>query len=438
MKYGIISYKRKDVINLGDDIQLLAIKNIYKKMGISWENIKYIEFQELWSYKGEIVILPICFPFFGYHYSRVTCFSPFIIPVFLSISIMDIDLASEDIDYLKRFEPIGCRDEYTRDGLRNLGIKAYLNGCMTLTLPIMRNENLEKNKIYCVDIDKSLFPFLPDEMRENIVEKSHIINVKNWEKTNTTTENIAEETLKEYYTNAKLMITTRLHCAVPCIALGIPTILVNSVNSFRFSWIEKIMKLYLSTDYSNINWNPEIINCEPIKRKMLEYAVFRLKSVYQEEDFNIDPFFIKKKQIKENDYQLMNEIDEYFSIREKNSYYIESLYHPIVYLKEHENILGSMEYAVWGVNQTASLLVKYITANYPNMKLKTVIDTYQKIFFYGVTSESVEEVNNINELFVFVTADAAVRSAKKYFEKIGKKEDSYCMCWDTVGLLDYS
>lgn len=434
MKYGIIKYKRTDIINLGDDIQLLAVKNIYKEMAIKLEQIKYIDFQELWTYKGEVIILPICFPFFGYRQLRITCFSSSIIPVFLSISIMDTDLFPEDIDYLKRFEPIGCRDEHTRNGLRKLGIQAYLNGCMTLTLPKIYHADSRKNKIYCVDVGENVFSFLPNEIRENIVNTSHIISVGDWEQTGLTTENIAENRLYEYCENARLVITTRLHCAVPCIALGIPTILLSNVNSFRFSWLEKITSVYLPNEYSNINWKPERIDYELVKRKILDYAIFRLRSTYDIVN-NIDRLSDRQEQIKKNNEKMMDEIDKYFSIREKKLYYIESLYNTITYLKEHRDVLDHIEYAVWGLNQTASLLVKYITVNYPNMKLKAVIDSYQEVFFREIRTKKVEEISNIKELFVFVTADAAIRNAKKYFENIQKKENSYFMCWDAIGLL---
>ncbi len=37
--------------------------------------------------------------------------------------------------------------------------------------------------------------------------------------------------LAEDYTRAKLVITSRIHCALPCLAMGIPVIFVNGFNS---------------------------------------------------------------------------------------------------------------------------------------------------------------------------------------------------------------
>ena len=78
MKYANISIERgyahsairfgKDKerkINIGDYAQILAVDNLYCRMGIPNEEIIYIEYYDLFDYDGEYVILPINFIFFN-------------------------------------------------------------------------------------------------------------------------------------------------------------------------------------------------------------------------------------------------------------------------------------------------------------------------------------------------------------------------------------
>ena len=61
-----------------------------------------------------------------------------IIPLFISFHINPSAqgelLKKESLEYLKKHEPIGCRDHYTRDILIEKGIKAYYSSCVTTSL----------------------------------------------------------------------------------------------------------------------------------------------------------------------------------------------------------------------------------------------------------------------------------------------------------------
>ena len=50
-----------------------------------------------------------------------------------------LDYISENQEYeeiiFKKYEPIGCRDEYSCNYFRKHGIESYIMGCYTLCLP---------------------------------------------------------------------------------------------------------------------------------------------------------------------------------------------------------------------------------------------------------------------------------------------------------------
>ncbi len=46
---------------------------------------------------------------------------------------------------------------------------------------------------------------------------------------------LALDVLNEYRTHARLVVTTRLHCALPCVAMGIPVVFVGDTRDPRLS-----------------------------------------------------------------------------------------------------------------------------------------------------------------------------------------------------------
>jgi len=153
----------------------------------------------------------------------------------ISIHINNIDnISQRTLDYFKKHEPIGCRDIATRDFLRQNGIDAYFSGCLTLTLGRTYRVAAENRRggIYFVDYDMGLPENRDmDNCLTNILKKYsklptyHIthdcpMTMHPWEKLR------SAEWLIRAYANASLVITSRIHCALPCLGLGVPVILV--------------------------------------------------------------------------------------------------------------------------------------------------------------------------------------------------------------------
>ena len=227
MKFANIIMTREGRCTIGDDIQLLAIENLYNYMGIDYKEVVRIPFNQLSTYDGEYVVLPISFPLYGYsHDTAITQYSDKIIPVFLGMAILTNTLSENEVVYLKKFQPIGCRDQYTMDVLRRYGIVSYLNGCMTATLPRRKPLYSEKyNKIFCVDVPDSLKDMIPKEVLDDCIFCNHVYLTSECPDG---TEAKAKEIYNRYKDEAKLIITTRLHAALPCAAMGIPVVLAKN------------------------------------------------------------------------------------------------------------------------------------------------------------------------------------------------------------------
>lgn len=385
-------------------MQLLAIDNLYNYMGIDRNEIVRIDFYDLNTYSGEYVLLPINYPFYGYKDDMsITMFSPKIIPVFLGLSLMCADFKEAELNYLKRFEPIGCRDEYTMTELRKKGIFAYLNGCLTAVFPKVRSkENNHLKKIFCVDVNQALRKYIPNDLLPDCEFISQMVyDIPN-----------AGECAKNYYdryiNEARLIITTRLHCAVPCMAAGIPVVLLKENYSFRFPWLNKLLPVYTDNLLEEIDWNPQPVEYEDIKTKILENAKNRILNVKKsyEQLLDISSFFEKDVNAEQGDVEHYSAAKRYISNNWKRDIKI--------------------EYSFWGITQPARLIYEFIQKYYPGATLKFVYDKYKRVDFCGIRSKAATEIEQDEDTFIFVTSASAFVEAEEYFKKLGK--ENYLQC----------
>lgn len=412
MRYANLVFVGKEKHNLGDNLQLMAIENLYKFMGIDDNDIVRIPYNELstWQEKEvEKVILPINFPFLEYKEEGLSgLFSKNIIPVFLGLTLLNNNLSKKDLAFLKEHEPVGCRDEYTYNNLNKAGIEVWLNGCMTLTMFDKRSKEHHDNtrNVLIIDICNELRNYIPELIKENSIELSQIVTLKD----NMFIQDFVSRRYQMYYDRAKLVITSRLHCAVACIAMGIPVILAVKKVSFRFGWLEKLLPIYSTEEFDSIDWNPAPINCEKIKSLMLRNAINRIS----EKSFN---------------FKNTNEISNFWLTRKKSNYHIDGYEEAIECISKFGSLKG-VDYAFWGMTVLTEMINQYIKETFPTAKLKYVFDKYRKIKFDGLTTSSIRsfEPEKLQNLFIFVTASAATQEAKEFFEKINIKI-KYCLCY---------
>ena len=111
---------------------------------------------------------------------------------------------------------IATRDRETSRFLNAIGVEASWIGCITLTL--QSNNTLERtDEIIVVD------SCLPEDLKheKNVTYLSHNIDGIIDQEDFGARLNRAQMLL-DRYARAKLVITSRLHCALPCVALGTP------------------------------------------------------------------------------------------------------------------------------------------------------------------------------------------------------------------------
>lgn len=219
--------------NLGDEIQSLAAEQFLPRVDKKFDRDSLRTVSESDRY------LLIMNGYFSRFPERSFPPSSCIVPVFFGFHIrtnplnLKYFLSAEIINYLKQHEPIGCRDRHTMTLLQQHGVQAFFSKCLTLTFP-RREKEPEDGKIFLVDTGE--IP-LPKEIRKNSVKMTHLASHFYGDEIKTA---MARKLLEIYRTHASLVITTRIHCALPCLAMGIPVIFFGDPDDPRISLIRDL------------------------------------------------------------------------------------------------------------------------------------------------------------------------------------------------------
>lgn len=253
MKYALFEHRQSNlgIVNIGDHIQSCAAEQFLPKVDF------YVIRDELnKDYDKAKIIMNGWFTDAPENWPP----NPNLIPLFVSFHLQpnsaEIILAKkENVDYLKKHSPIGCRDYKTLEILKNKGIESYFSFCMTTTLDEKYKSEEKNNNIYMVDplynYDSGMlkkvnlfqlvrkFPYkklyklrdyfrpkakLIDYVPKNIIDES--IKINHYISSKQTNEElyITAKKMLNKYARAKLVVTSRIHCALPCLALGTPVL----------------------------------------------------------------------------------------------------------------------------------------------------------------------------------------------------------------------
>lgn len=282
MKYGIMYYKETD--NIGDDIQTYVAKRFLPHIDY------YIDRESLNCFvPKEKEYVSVIMNGWFLHNKCAWPPSPYINPLLISMhftSLEKVDVGEEYLkgyggEYLKKNGSVGCRDIETQKRLDRNNIENYFSGCMTLTTE--KFENVEKEDYICiVDVEDDVYEKIRKSTKREIKKITHSVDSKIIQKKSFEQRmNDVEELLKTYQA-AHIVVTSRLHVALPSIALGTPVILIVKKN-YEKDRLETFLK-YPSAHYFSeefCEFNNEIISdiLEQKKENNNEYKKIREKLI---------------------------------------------------------------------------------------------------------------------------------------------------------------
>ena len=134
-------------------------------------------------------------------------------------------LFGENLEYFRRHSQIrgiGVRDYSTLRAFNDAGIDAYFSGCLTLTLT-PRNLGIRSETIIAVDLDPEAIERLRQRSAVPVSELTHTIPRRMSVKSRMRRLN----ELLGIYETAAVVVTSRLHVALPCVALGTPVLFIH-------------------------------------------------------------------------------------------------------------------------------------------------------------------------------------------------------------------
>lgn len=264
--------------NIGDDIQTFAIRNFFGEPDC------YLDRDSLDSYiEEEIELIANGFMICGK-------FPPpsNIYPKYISIGIAGAGAGNDHetvMSHYRQQKYIGCRDTHSVNLCKRFGINGVFIGCPTILIG-KRFVKKQSEKIKFIDIDPNIFKFKNEKFfyENNIIFETNYYNIGSDVNKR---QSLAEKRINSIL-DSKLIITTRLHVAMPAIGAGIPVIFIDDgIMNFRITAFPKFVKIFSLKEAENIDlynqeyyldYEKELHNYQKNVIDSLEYY-FNLKTI---------------------------------------------------------------------------------------------------------------------------------------------------------------
>lgn len=138
-------------------------------------------------------------------------------------------------DWFRAYGPVGVRDLDSLEFLEKAGIEAYFSGCVTLTLPRQPEKPDKGTYVVICDLkpdQETVFRKWLEGSGFEIRTTTHLCNYLDHPASFEERMARVEEYLT-LYQNAAFVVTSRLHCTLPCIAMEVPVITVLDMAQYR-------------------------------------------------------------------------------------------------------------------------------------------------------------------------------------------------------------
>lgn len=214
------------------------------------------------------------------------------------------------VEHLRAQGPIGARDPATLELLQAHSVDAYFSGCLTLTLEAAPRP---RQGVILVDVSDAVLSGLPANLSSDALLVEHVrapgvgMAVRRlaggWTEDSPWTARVGPdsgwaglatidavarlptkvspllfpradrledslravhelahaEALLELYASAELVVTSRLHCALPCLALGTPVVLITPDDAYapsRYGTFTAFQRRWSDSEVASVDWSP--------------------------------------------------------------------------------------------------------------------------------------------------------------------------------------
>lgn len=262
--------------NLGDHIQIIAGQRLLLRFGL--EPALYVDRdQELDASPAldgkTFLLMNGWFKSGNQGWPPHPAFDPIFLGFHIRLFQSPALVAQESLDYYQAHGPIGCRDEYTAELLRGLSIDVFISHCLTLTLP-RRTAQESQQSVFVVSRDDRLAEMIPPSI-------GPFTSLLHYSSDHDFINNMEQATilLSRYRDEAKLIVTSLLHCALPAIAMGIPVVMFYPINNAagrqsdmeRFSSLARLIPIWETDAMEAVEWAPAPPDVGHIKLALIDH-----------------------------------------------------------------------------------------------------------------------------------------------------------------------
>ncbi len=408
-------------LNIGDPIQVYAMKNIYRHMGMAAEDLVPVSRYHMAAYAGEKAVVPLnCFNMIanqGSHPYSTLPPSGQVVPVYISFHLHNMVIDKAILDNMARFGPVGCRDEETYQNLTAQGVDAYLSGCLTAALP-RREREPENGKVYLVDCYDTVMECMPKALMQDAVVLSHSFLMENEggahlsKAASARFQAAGEARLRLYRDTAKRIITGRLHATSPCNAMGIPVVSLRNNIDGRFAWLEKLLPLYTPLDgpVEDIDWERPAAAYEEHKKVLIDLACTQVRRARQKEAGSWGA-------AEEAAFRaLAKRVHDFYMDRPRAQYDVRCLRRLDDFAPMH---LPNAQVALWGVTTDMQIVKNAIARHFPGVRV-TILDQAVEGTFDGIPVQKPEALAAMpKHTLCIATARPAVAAARQRCAELG-------------------
>lgn len=417
--------------DIGDNAQVYALDHIYERMGIPKDDIIYFNRENIEETieKDCRYVLPLVIADIAY-YDLIE----YLIErrhedqfIFLPLSLGQTRYTFGNTDRLAKFRnvinlfqmPIGCRDYDSASMYKDLGYCAYVNGCITNTLPKRKDGHYDT--VYLIDIPPSFLEYLPQDLKDNAVCLTQSVNSS---LSGPEQQRVCAERYDLLRDTASLVITCRYHIATPCCAMGIPVIMVENCDEkhhwttdVRFHAMNPGISFYTKEQWVEIDFSPDAnrpTDYEDVKSEMIELAISRIRNAacVAEVSDHVDRFLKPSK-------------DRFWGVFLENRNKIDcfgfSCYLDSRFLSK---IQGNFRYYLYGlsdryIQQNECLILDYILRHYPEAEFLGFVDSKKTGTYFGKPVLDPNEMLVDEDTYCVVSALTANEYVEGLFEERG-------------------
>ena len=219
MDYGIL---KTNTVNAGDCIQNHASGLLLKSLGHVPVVTVERDFELATMVSPARILLNGWFKHGKGHWPPSRCIQPIFSGFHLSRN--KVLVSRRALRYYRQHQPIGVRDVHTSEILTRHGIQTFVTNCATLTLGEHYRVVSARTEVVVVSHDERVLKFLPRRIRSGTFIRHSTDHPED-------APRHALRCFHYYRINARVVVTTLLHVALPALGLGLPVVMLYPIES---------------------------------------------------------------------------------------------------------------------------------------------------------------------------------------------------------------